>query len=110
MTAGMRLRRLLLLAFFAYVALDLGCPMVPGAFSFDPADSVDAVSAYRARSPVFPRVFALASSIENVGVPLDTAGDGADVRPAGLSPVGWRPHAVRDQATPPGPHTSADDH
>ena len=45
----MPLARLLLLALFAYVVLDLCCPLVPGAVTFDPDESVEAVNAYRLR-------------------------------------------------------------
>lgn len=52
----MPLTRLLLLAFFGYVLLDLCCPLVPGAVSFDPDESVEAVNAYRVRPTPSVRV------------------------------------------------------
>jgi hypothetical protein len=42
--------RLALVAFLAYVALDLSCPLVQGAFSFEPEESVDAASRHRDRA------------------------------------------------------------
>ena len=107
MTGGMA-RRLLLLAVFAYVVLDLGCPMVPGAFSFDPADSVDAVSAYRARPALVPRVVAVPSSRTVVLLPAESATHVAHARVV-VSPAGWRPHAGRDRAVAADPRPSLDD-
>jgi hypothetical protein len=45
----------MLIAVLAYVLLDLGCPLVPGAFSFDPTESVEAVTAHRIPPPVLSR-------------------------------------------------------
>lgn len=56
MTRQVPMRWFFLLALFGYVVLDLACPLVPGAFSFDPAQSVDAVSAWRARPAALTRV------------------------------------------------------
>jgi hypothetical protein len=109
MTNGMGTKRLLVLAFFAYVALDFGCPMVPGAFSFDPDESVDAVSACRARPAVFPRAVAVTSFTSGVQLPDDNAAPAADLR-AGTSPIGWRPHAGHDHTTTrSGPRLSLDE-
>ena len=96
----MQVRRLVLLAFFAYVALDLGCPLVPGAFSFDPAESVDAVSAYRARPPALPRVAAATSAMSTMMAVRPFVGPVAHTPNVlvVLSFVGWRPHAGRDHA------------
>ena len=62
----MIVRRLVLVVLVAYVALDLGCPLVPGAFSFDPEDSVESAGGKRARQsspqpavvPDAPRAYA----------------------------------------------------
>jgi hypothetical protein len=42
-------RRLLLLALLVYVALDLSCADMPGAFMFEPEDSVESVDVPRTR-------------------------------------------------------------
>jgi hypothetical protein len=42
-------RRGLLLVILMYVTLDLSLPMVPGAFVFDPADSIESVQNARGR-------------------------------------------------------------
>jgi hypothetical protein len=44
----MRCRRALLVAILVYVALDLSLPTLPGAFEFEPADSVDGIGGGRA--------------------------------------------------------------
>ena len=107
MMGGMRARRLLLLSFF-YVVFDLGCPMIPGAFSFDPAESVDAVSAYRLRPAAAARIVMLPPSMPE---PLLLADP---VRRAAVSPrtrqsVDWRPHAAEERATPSVARPSLDD-
>ena len=108
MTLAMRLRRLLLLAFVAYVVLDLGCPLVPGAFSFDPEESVDAVSAYRSRPPAVPRVAVVVSGAA-FAPPLPVPARQASEAPATLSLVGWRPHADRDHTLAADPRPTAED-
>jgi hypothetical protein len=108
MIAGMGLSRLLLLAVFAYVVLDLGCPSIPGAFSFDPADSVDAVSAYRIRPPASPRVVHVAVVTTTVRLSADTGRDVAAHR--GEPPaIGWRRHAVGNRAGAADPRPAVDD-
>ena len=44
------LRRALIVALLVYVALDLSIPAMPGAFGFDPDDSVESVYQTRARA------------------------------------------------------------
>jgi len=44
------LRRVLILALLVYVTLDLSIPAMPGAFGFDPDDSVESVYQTRARA------------------------------------------------------------
>ena len=107
MSAGMRAQRALMLAFFAYVVLDLACPLVPGAFSFDPDESVDAVSAYRLRPPAVPRVVAPTFAVAPVRVFVDVATHAA--APSRPSPVGWRSHAGRDRTAASDPLPSAED-
>lgn len=104
----MRARQLLLLSFFFYVVLDLGCPMIPGAFSFDPAESVDAVSAYRLRPAAVARIVMVPPSMPEPLLLADA------VRRAAVSPrtrqsVDWRPHAGEECVTTPVARPSLDD-
>ena len=108
MTPGMPIRRLLLVVFFAYVVLDLGCPMVPGAFSFDPAESVDAVGAYRVRPAALPRIATVPASAMSIRPLAETVAPSPDSR-AVPSLVVWRPHAGRDRAVGSGPRPSTED-
>jgi hypothetical protein len=108
MTIAMRLRRLVLLACFAYVVVDLGCPQVPGALSFDPDDSVDAVSAYRIRPPAGPRV-ALVPSPGALALPPAPDVAHAPDAPAVVPLVGWQPHAGRVRTPRRDAHPSSDD-
>jgi hypothetical protein len=102
-----RVRALLIVAFLAYVAVDLGCPLIPGAFSFDPASSVDAASPYRARPLALPVSVAPPSFLLTVpaGRGVDAKAETAGVPP----PVAWRPHAIRDHVAAPDPSRSFDD-
>lgn len=109
MKPHMPVRSLLLLAFLVYVLLDLGCPLVPGAFTFDPAESVDAVSAYRARPPALPRVPPAPPAMTSILVRPDAPGHFAVEASAVPSPAGWRPHAGRDHALASDPCPSLDD-
>ena len=43
-------KRSVLCAFLIYVALDLSLPMMPGAFVFEPADSVESLQTARGRA------------------------------------------------------------
>ena len=108
MTVAMRVRRFLLLAFLAYVMLDLGCPLVQGAFSFDPADSVDAVSAYRIRPSAAARVAPVPSAAAFAQPRVPSAALAPET-PAVLSLVSWRPHADRDQPLSADPRPTAED-
>jgi hypothetical protein len=47
-----RSRRRLLLALLVYVTLDLSLPSMPGAFVFDPGDSVESVQLGRMRAAI----------------------------------------------------------
>jgi hypothetical protein len=104
----MTLRRLFLLLFFAYVGLDLGSPMVPGAFSFDPDDSVDAVAGDRARPASLPRVASVPASVALIRPLVETAAPVSAARAVPLL-VAWRPHASLDRAAGPQPRASAED-
>jgi hypothetical protein len=108
MSAVMGIRRLLLLAFAACVLLDLGCPFVPGAFSFDPAESVDAVSAYRARPPALPRVASAPPAMTPPVLPAHVPAQATET-PASPSPARWRPHARRDHVAAADPRPSVED-
>jgi hypothetical protein len=44
------LRRIVLCALLAYVSLDLSLPMMPGAFVFEPADSIDGTQSHGRRA------------------------------------------------------------
>lgn len=99
--------RLLLFSFFVYVVLDLGCPMIPGAFSFDPDASVEAVSAYRLRPATSARIVVFPATTPAVPLPTDP------VRRVGISQVirstvDWRPHAAHDRARPSDPRPPVD--
>jgi hypothetical protein len=108
MTAAMGVRRLLLLAFFAYVLMDLGCPFVPGAFSFDVADSVEAVSAYRVRAPAVPRVASIPGPVPLTRPLADDPLPATDARPV-RSPIAWKPHAGFDYPPAADPRPSLED-
>jgi hypothetical protein len=45
-----KLRRALLYAILVYVTLDLSLPMMPGAFVFEPGDSVESIQTNRGRA------------------------------------------------------------
>jgi hypothetical protein len=108
MTALMGVRRLLLLAFFAYVVMDLGCPLVPGAFSFDVADSVEAVSAHRMRAPAVPRVVSMPVRAPLMPPLAQDLPHASDVRPL-RSPIAWQPHAGFDHIPAAEPRPSLED-
>ena len=86
-------RRAILIVFFAYVLLDLSCPLLPGAFRFEPAASVEAVNAHR--PPAVPRIDSMGADVTPSPRPAETIAHGADAPT--LPPAPWRPHAVRDQ-------------
>lgn len=101
----MSTRPLLLLAFLVYVAVDLGCPFVPGAFSFDPQQCVDGVSRHRDRgepvvvAPVAPAAVVIRTVPRR---PHVSRADGRDRR---------RPfHHARDHAAAFVDAPSVDDH
>lgn len=74
----MRPGRFLVGLLLAYVALDLGSPVIPGAFSFDPDDCVDGFRGDRTR----------ATGLEATPLAARTPQRGDDVRP---SPRAERP-------------------
>jgi hypothetical protein len=89
-------RRAFLIVFFAYLLLDLGCPLVPGAFSFDPAESVEAVNACRVRPAGLPRVASLPPPVSSMLSPTETAARSGEEAAIGPS-VPRRRHPGRDQ-------------
>jgi hypothetical protein len=56
-------RQALLVVILVYVALDLSLPTMPGAFVFDPADSVESMQTPRGRTTV--RVVVLPSPVRH---------------------------------------------
>jgi hypothetical protein len=109
-------RRVWLVVLLAYLGLDFGCPLVPGAFQFDPSQSVDAATAYRvaggtafrARLPVEPRAGADAHlPVWSTRSPLTGGRHVGEL--AVPAPVAWRPHAGRDHGLAPDPHAPAGD-
>jgi hypothetical protein len=56
-------RRALLVVILVYVALDLSLPTMPGAFVFDPADSVDSIQTPRGRTTA--RIVVLPSPVRH---------------------------------------------
>jgi hypothetical protein len=108
MTGAMRVRRLLLLMFFVYVVVDLGCAFVPGAFAFEAEDSVEAVSAYRIRTPAMPRLVSVPATATLAPLPPRTEPYVGDVQTV-PSPVGWQPHAASARTAAPDPRPSAED-
>jgi hypothetical protein len=88
-------RQAILIAFFAYVLLDLGCPLLPGAFSFDPDESVEAVSAARTRAVGVARIASLTPPVTSTS--RLTATDTQAAKTAAIGrPAAWRSDARRD--------------
>ena len=107
MTGGMRTRRILLVA-FAYVVLDLASPMIPGAFSFDPAESVDVVTAVRARPAALSQVGVVPSSPASpclIAGTIAATTDGSARSPR----VPRRSHTGQERSAPSDPGPSPDD-
>lgn len=108
MTRQVRMRRFFLLALFGYVVLDLACPLVPGAFSFDPAQSVDAVSGYRERPAALARVAAVPPAMTAESVPAETSSH-VVAAPAAPPAAVWTPHAGPDDVRASDALPSVDD-
>jgi hypothetical protein len=73
-------RRRLLLVILIYVALDLSSPAVPGAFVFEPADSVESIQTPRGRATA--RVVVLPLPAEHAFLALQPR---TDLRPRQLA-------------------------
>jgi len=90
------LRRALIVALLVYVALDLSIPAMPGAFGFDPDDSVESVyqaSARVAAEAVIPPAPGAAAFVLSQ-LPPDSGR-----RPTGTGPGRERPRSRRRSAT-----------
>lgn len=106
----MTLRRLLVALLFAYVTFDLADPLSPGAFTFNPDQSVDGCrfdGPREARPVLLP-----AAQPQDGRVAAAPSGRPAPARPAPVLPVA-RP-AVHQRRTPapppPEPAPAGDDH
>lgn len=102
----MRLRSALLVFLVAYVVLDLCSPLVPGAFSFDPGESVDAVNACRIRPAALDRVVTVASDVTAVPVVVEVPARRPAPLTAGSLVTARRPHAIPAHAA----RRASDDH
>ena len=91
-------RQALLLAILVYVTLDLSLSMMPGAFQFDPAESVESIQSSRARTAA-PRVVVLPSV---PGATIVSPRSPADIkdRPVPIRRVDRRPHIVMTWSSP----------
>jgi hypothetical protein len=94
-------RRHLLIVILIYVALDLSLSEMPGAFVFDPAESVESIDAARGRSTV--KLVALAAPARAERIPVQHAmrsevppslPSGADVALSRRSVVRRLPRAI----------------
>jgi hypothetical protein len=108
MRAAMLARRLVLLAFFVYVAIDLGCPLIPGAFTFDADESVEAVSTYRARPPALPRVTLVPAAMTSGPLRAETPAYATEASTLPSRPR-WRSRAGRDHVRASEPRPPVDD-
>jgi hypothetical protein len=82
-------RRLLLALLVVYVTLDLSLPAMPGAFVFEPGDSVESVHVTRGRGT--SEIVLLAAASDASRVPVVTA----DVATRNVSPARIAPPAYR---------------
>jgi hypothetical protein len=103
----MRLRQTLVVALVAYVALDLCSPFVPGAFSFDPAASVEVAHAIRGRCGT-AWIAVTALDPVAVGVVVERTPRSGDAPPAIPRLAQWRPHAVGQWETASRPRADED--
>jgi hypothetical protein len=101
------LRRVLIVALLVYVALDLSIPTMPGAFGFDPDDSVESVYQTRARAAaeaVIPPASRAATFVLSA-LPPDSGR-----RPVPIDPTRERPRSSRRSAASDEPPPSEDPH
>lgn len=103
----MTLPRVLVLALLVYVALDLSIPTMPGAFGFDPDDSIESVYQTRARAAaeavIHPASGAAAFLLS--ALPPDSGR-----RPVPIDPARARPRSSRRSAASDDPPPSEDPH
>ena len=105
--AAVTLRRVLILALLVYVALDLSIPTMPGAFGFDPDDSIESVYQTRARAAaeaVIPPASGAAAFVLSA-LPPDSGR-----RPGPIDPARERPRSSRRSAASDEPPPSEDPH
>ena len=102
-------RSRLLLAFLAYLTLDLSNPFVPGAFSFDPGDCVEGVH-YGSSS--FRRVDAPALAAQTPVARVESSLPSSLRRPAGRrhAVLEWLIDARADTRAASDPPPPGDDH
>jgi hypothetical protein len=102
---GVSFRRVVLCAVLVYVTLDLSLPAMPGAFVFEPADSVESIQSTRGRGSVevvvLPAAFLSAALIltpraETQGRPAPTRETTPGIR---VAPRHW-PRATLSPASP----------
>ncbi|HWN15561.1 MAG TPA: hypothetical protein VNU02_16970 [Candidatus Dormibacteraeota bacterium] len=98
----MTLRRALILALLVYVVLDLSIPTMPGAFGFDPDDSVESV--YQAAEAVIPPASGAATFVLSA-LPPDSGR-----RPVPVDPGRERPRSSGRSAASDEPPPSEDPH
>jgi hypothetical protein len=96
-------RRALFFAILIYVTLDLSLPSIPGAFVFEPADSVESTQINRGRGAVEAGVLPpLARELAVLPEPCldvsDRLASTGEVAPRGHSVVNWLPRAIHDPA------------
>lgn len=95
-------RSALLVAVLVYVALDLSLPAMPGAFVFDPDESVETVQQARARAgaeAVMPPALADTAFVSAPGQSAGTEGR-APTRPGPIRPRMTRRSAPLDDPPP----------
>ena len=106
---AMRVLQRLVLLLLVYVAVDFANPLMPGAVSFNPDDSVEAVRASQARVGDAPVV----AVSPRVADRLQTPASGrpiARVEPVILPPRERLGHRLRAPAPPPASAQSSEDH
>lgn len=101
------LRRVLIVALLVYVALDLSIPTMPGAFGFDPDDSIESVYQTRARAAaeaMIPPASGTATFVLSA-LPPDSGR-----QPGPIDPARERPRSSRRSAASDEPPPSEDPH
>ena len=99
-------RSALLVAFLVYVTLDLSLPAMPGAFVFDPGESVESVQHARARSATEAVMRPASAGDELVAGQVPHA---APDQPASTHPTPPRSHVARRSGLPGDPALPSED-